>query len=73
MTKIELVFTDEEIDRFAEKVACKLKGLDASCSCCSADYHQEIKATLIRYHTSGDQSVITMPVYYCPKCGRKLS
>lgn len=76
----ELMWTLEEVDykvkedRLDEN--CPLKDLckdDAGCGFCSADYHQEIKATLIRYHTSGDQSVITIPVYYCPKCGRKLN
>lgn len=28
MSKAELIFTDEELDRLAEKIASKLKGLD---------------------------------------------
>lgn len=46
---------------------------DIDCNCCNSDYNQEIVADVIRYHTSGSQSRIQIPVYYCPKCGRKLN
>jgi len=77
MSKIELVFTDEEIDRFAEKVASKLNGvneerLDEGCLVCSSDYHQEIVSVLIRYHTSEATSGV-IETRFCPNCGRQLN
>ena len=71
MSKVELVFTDEEIDRLAEKVALKLKEFEKGCLVCSNDYYQEIISTLIRYHTSEASSGI-IETRFCPNCGRRL-
>lgn len=42
------------------------------CEYCATDYNQEISAMLTRYHSSDNQSMLCIPVYYCPYCGRKL-
>lgn len=69
--KTELIFTDEEIDRIAEKVAFKLREYDNGCLVCSSDYNQEIISTLIRYRTSEATSGI-IETRFCPNCGRRL-
>lgn len=71
MSKMELIFTDEEIDRFAKNIAYKLKEFDKGCLVCSSDYNQEIISTLIRYHTSEATSGI-IETRFCPNCGRRL-
>ena len=73
MSRCELVFTDEEIDRFAEKIACKLKEIDKDCGICSSDYNQEITSVLIRYHTSNSSVSKVIETKFCPNCGRRLS
>ena len=72
MSKMELVFTDEEINRFAEKIVDKMKECHDSCPVCSNDYHQEIISTLIRYHAC-EPAASTIVTRFCPNCGRRLS
>lgn len=64
---------EEEIDEAERYFIDEDKIRSGGCEYCSGDYHQEIAATVYRFHTSSEMTQKGIVVKYCPSCGRKLS
>ena len=69
ITKEFIVKDTEAYLKLLQEIEDKTMG----CNYCSGDYHQEIEAYATRFHSSGNQTTIRIPVEFCPNCGRKLS
>lgn len=45
---------------------------EKGCAVCSCEYHQELCAEVVRYHSSDFATQEKVDVHYCPVCGRRL-
>ena len=72
---------DKEVVRRDMEAFCKfLQGrptIDAEpvrhgCEWCNGEYHTELSAHAVRYHTSDKSSVYVLDVNFCPNCGTKM-
>ena len=42
------------------------------CEWCNGEYHIELSAHAVHYHTSDKSSVYVLDVNFCPNCGAKM-
>lgn len=69
---------NDEIFSFeVRRVICNAPAVDAEpvrhgCEWCKGEYHTELSAHAVRYHTSDKSSVYVLDVNYCPNCGAKM-
>jgi hypothetical protein len=45
---------------------------EKGCAVCSCEYHQELCAEVVRYHSSDFATQEKVDVHYCPNCGKRL-
>ena len=67
MSRTELIFTDEEIDRFAEKISCKLK---ETCRCLKTKSCDEYWGKWLECECGYTSN--TTGAKYCGGCGKKI-